>query len=218
MELGWVKCECDQRSEAENTLREMAAMRYERANSLTKLSYSLRRERYQAGTGPKGNPYYRNRTVKIWEAMACEAIPKQHVDKSPVRWNKKIAVIDGSNVAHWGENGAASLDAVKAIISFLKRDGARSIVVFDANIGFKVSGRRMSDEEIRKYLGKDIDVEIVRFGTVADTKIIKLAEKLKAPIVSNDLFRDSIRARHISKRRGFYLKEYDYGELLPPRA
>lgn len=217
-ELGWVRGECDERSDAEKRLRSMAADKYRAANALTKLSYNLRDERYQAGTGPKGNPYYRNRKVKTWEAMACEAIPNRRVDKSPIRWNKRIGVIDGSNVAHWGDEGSANLDAVKAIVLLLKREGATPIVVFDANIGFKVAGRHMNADDLINTLGGDIEVEIVQSGTVADRRIVELAEQRKAIIVSNDLFRDSLRARSIPKRRGFYLPQYDYGELLDPRA
>lgn len=216
-ELGWVRCECDERSDAEKRLRSMAADKYRAANALTKLSYNLRDERYQAGTGPKGNPYYRNRKVKTWEAMACEAIPNRRVDKSPIRWNKRIAVLDGSNVAHWGDEGSANLDAVKAIVLFLKRERATPIVVFDANIGFKVAGKHMNADDLINALGGDFEVEIVQSGTVADRRIVELAEQRKATIVSNDLFRDSLRARPIPKRRGFYLPEYHYGELLDPR-
>lgn len=217
-ELGWVRCECDERSDAEKRLRSMAADKYRAANALTKLSYNLRDEPYQAGTGPKGNPYYRNRKVKTWEAMACEAIPNRSVDKSPIRWDKRIAVIDGSNVAHWGDEGSANLDAVKAIVLFLKRENTTPIVVFDANIGFKVANRHMNADDLIDALGGDIEVEIVQSGTVADRRIVELAEQRKAIIVSNDLFRDSLRARPIPKRRGFYLPTYDYGELLDPRA
>lgn len=217
-ELGWVRCECDERSDAEKRLRSMAAEKYQAANALTKLSYNLRDERYQAGTGPKGNPYYKNRKVKTWEAMACEAIPNRRVDKSPIRWNNRIVVIDGSNVAHWGNEGFASLDAVKAIVLFLKRESATPIAVFDANIGFKVADKHMNVDELVNALGGGIEVEIVQSGTIADRRIVELAEQRKAIIVSNDLFRDSLRARPIPKRRGFFLPKYDYGELLDPRA
>jgi hypothetical protein len=149
--------------------------------------------------------------------MACEAIPNRHVDKSPIRWNKRIAVIDGSNVAHWGDEGSANLDAVKAIVLFLKRESAKPIVVFDANIGFKLAGRHMNADDLINVLGGDIEVEIVQSGTIADRRIVELAEQRKATIVSNDLFRDSLRARPIPKRRGFYLPKYNYGELLDPR-
>jgi len=216
-ELGWVSCECDERSDAEKRLRSMAADKYKAANALTKLSYNLRDERYQAGTGPKGTPYYRNRKVKTWEAMACEAIPNRHVDKSPIRWNNRVAVIDGSNVTYWGDEGFADLDAVKAIVRFLKKEGSTPIVVFDANIGFKVADKHMNVDDLVNKLGGDIEVEIVKSGTVADRRIVELAEQRKATIVSNDLFRDSLRARPIPKRRGFFLPNYDYGELLDPR-
>lgn len=217
-ELGWVRCECDDRSMAENELRSLAAGNYRTANALTKLSSSLRDERYEAGTGPRGNPYYRNRKIKTWEVMACEAIPNQAVDKSPIRWNYRSAIVDGSNVAHWGNNGFVNLGAVKEIVLFLRKEGSLPFIVFDANIGFKAADRHMDVEELVGALGGNVDIEVVPSGTVADRRIVELAEQRKATIVSNDLFRDSRRARVIPKRRGFFLPEYNYVELLDPRA
>ena len=217
-ELGWVRCECDERSTAEKRLREMAADKFKSANTLTKLSHNLRDERYQAGTGPKGNPYYRNRKVKTWEAMACEAIPERQVDKSPILWNHQLAVLDGSNIAHWGDNNRASLDTVKAIVKLLKKEGAQVFLVFDSNIGFKTEDRHVGSEELTQVFDDEVDVEVVQSGTVADRRIVELAEYHKAIIVSNDLFRDSLRARFIPKRRGFFVPEYNYAELLPPRG
>lgn len=212
-DLGWVSCDCEERSAAENRLKLLAAERYPSANVLTKLWYSVRNERYQAGTGPKGNPYYKNRSVKSWEAQACQAIPNREVDKPPVRWNDREAVVDGSNVAFWGNNDRARIEAVKCIVHLLKAEGVQPIVVFDANIGFKLAGRYMDASELTAELGSDVVVEIVPSGTIADHRVIELAEERRAVIVSNDLYRESLRARPIPKRRGFFLLDYNYGEL-----
>lgn len=217
-ELGWVRCECRDRSEAERKLKNIAAEKFKTANSLTKLSHSFENETYQAGTGPNGKPYFQNQKVKFWEAMACESIPNRSVDNSPIQWNVRETVVDGSNVCFWGDEGGASLGAVKAITQLLKKEGSKVIVVFDANIGYKVAGEHIAVEQIRKYLGGNVDVEIVQAGTVADRRIIELAERRRAIIVSNDLFRDSVKARAIPKRRGFFLPRYNYAELLAPRA
>jgi len=244
-ELGWVSCKRHKQSAAEPQLRGWAAEKFKKANVLTKLNYTLRDGTYRAGTGPKGNPYYRTRKVTTWEAMAGEAIPERQVDTSPIRWNDRMAVVDGSNVAHWGGAGApellnaiadvvdclnvehwgneegedsASLDTVKAILHLLKQEGVTPVVVFDASIGHKVAGRHTDKAALAAALSDAVDVEIVPSGTVADRRIVELAEQRKAIIVSNDLFRDSRRARPVPKRRGFFLPQYDHAELLPPRA
>ncbi|MBC6438718.1 MAG: hypothetical protein GDA52_11485 [Rhodobacteraceae bacterium] len=128
--------------------------------------------------------------------MAGEAIPDRQVDKSPIRWDNRTAVVDGSNVAHWGDDNYASLDSVKAILQLLKAEGVTPTVVFDANIGYKVANRHMDQGELAAALGGSVDVELVQSGTVADRRIVELAEQRKAIIVSNDLFRDSLRAPH----------------------
>lgn len=76
----------------------------------------------------------------------------------------------------------------------------------------------MDADDLVNALGGDIEVELVHAGTIADRRIVEIAEQRKAVIVSNDLFRDSLLARPIPKRRGFYLAEYDYAELSDPRA
>lgn len=217
-ELGWVSFECDSRSTAEKWLRKLATEKYSAGNVLTKLTCHTKDERYRAGTGPKGNPYYKTDRVKVWEAAVGEAMPDRRVDKSPQRWDPKIAVLDGSNIAHWGNQGA-SLATVARIVSYLREEGTEPIVVFDANIGFKVSPEGLAQHHLREALGPPpVKIEIVPAGTVADRRIIEIAEELGATIVSNDLFRDSRRARFIPKRRGFYLPSYDHAELGEPRT
>jgi len=198
-EWGWVKCKCNERSSAERLLRSIALEKYKSINALIKLSNN------------------ETRKIKTWEAMAVEAISNQSVDKSPIRWNSRVAVVDGSNVAYWGDKHNPSLKDVKAITHLLKKEGVDPILVFDANIGYTVENKYLDAGELEEHLGADVRVEIVQAGTVADRRIVELAEQHKAIIVSNDLFRDSLRARPIPKRRGFYLREYDHAELLKPR-
>jgi len=330
-ELGWLKCECYERGDAEQQLLRLAADKFKTANVLTKLShnFSQEEERYKTttgGTGRRVSPTethrYKTKTVvNNWQAMAGEAIPEQQVDKSPIRWDDRVAVVDGSNVTHWGGDAFnaemkhidaevkhlsealehlswallnkdpgkylnlwfdsrrkalllpiyvhvmktfedklegvlsetlrdhletfedkikrawvkrlsdlmeealtrpsedfARLASVKAILQILKAEGVTPTVVFDANIGYKVENRHMDQGEMATALGGGVAVEVVPSGTVADRRIVELAEQRKATIVSNDLFRDSLRARPIPKRRGFFLPQYDHAELLHPRA
>lgn len=214
-ELGWVKYTCEERSEAEKRLLMLAAKKYPKANVLVKLTHGLNDEEYRAGEYADGRPRIKHRKVKYWEALACQAVPKSEADQSPRKWNEKINIIDGSNVAHWESIAKPGLKPVVEVIETLECKGIKPIVVFDANIGYKIAGKHLSLDEIKEMMGVDCEVEIVPAGTIADNRIVELAELHSAPIVSNDLYRDSIKARHIPKRRGFYI--YGDAEILPAR-
>jgi hypothetical protein len=58
---------------------------------------------------------------------------------------------------------------------------------------------------------------VVDSGVNADVVIIDMADRMGAEIVSNDLFRDSIAARSVRKRRGFYVSEFGHAELMSAR-
>ena len=220
-ELGWVNTETEDRSVAERELKLRAAREHsdpnQWGNALSKLSFSFVDREVQDGERSDGSPRLRMKKFKKWEAMACHAIPMAEVDTSTRRWNERTAVVDGSNVAFWGKDDSCDLGCVKLVIDLLQAESIRPLVVFDANIGFKAEGRHLSVSELCKILGKEVSIEIVSSGTVADRRIVELAETERCMIVSNDTFRDSIRARPIPKRRGFILPEYAYAELLPPR-
>lgn len=214
-ELGWVKYTCEERSEAEKRLLMLAAKKYPKANVLVKLTHGLNDEEFQAGEYANGQPRIKHRKVKYWEALACLAVPRNEVDQSPRKWSEKINIVDGSNVAFWENADKPSFKPVAEVIQILKFKGVQPLVVFDANVGYKVSGRHLSLNEIKEMIGVDFEVEVVASGTVADRRIVELAELHSAPIVTNDLYRDSIKARHIPKRRGFYI--FDEAEILPAR-
>lgn len=214
-ELGWVKHIGEERSEAEKRLLILAAQKYPKANVIIKLTHGLNDEEYRAGEYANGKPRFKHRKVKYWEALACLAVPKNEVDQSPRKWSEKINIVDGSNVAHWESAVKPSFAPVSEVVEALECKGVKPIVVFDANIGYKVSGRHLSLEEVREMMGVSCDIEIVASGTVADRRIVELAELHSAPIVTNDLYRDSIKARHIPKRRGFYI--FGDAEILPAR-
>ena len=216
-ELGWVSCKAAQRSKAENSLKILAANTFHNANSLTKLtSTSVLVEKSNAA--PKDEVSERDDENRfLWEAMACEAIPQSHVDQVRKRADEKMVVVDGSNVAYWGAADRPFLESVAKVVELLKGESARVHVIFDASIGPAIKERSMSVEEVRREIELEGDVEIVESGTDADRRIAELAEKINGVIVSNDFFRDSLRARHVPKRRGFYLPKYKYAEILEPR-
>lgn len=214
-ELGWLKYIGEERSDAENRLRMLAAEKYQKANILVKLTHGLNNKEYQAGEYADGRPRIGHRKVKYWEALACLAVPNNEVDKSPRKWSDMINIVDGSNVAYWESMVKPSFKPVAEVVKTLECQGVKPIVLFDANIGYKVSGRHLSLKEVKEMIGFSCDIEIVASGTIADRRIVELAELHSAPIVTNDLYRDSIKARHIPKRRGFYI--FGDAEILPAR-
>ncbi|MEC9310658.1 MAG: hypothetical protein VYA97_02775 [Pseudomonadota bacterium] len=216
-DLGWVQCDLEDRGAAEHELALAAARKFDTANVLTRLTRATGKQRYQAGTGPKGNPYYKSRSVKIWQALAVEAIPEAQVDRKIRRSRKRHAVVDGSNVAHWGGDNSVSLGPVGAVTKVLSGEGVTPIIVFDANIGYKIGGKYMNAATLRAKLPGRPRVEVVDSGVNADVVIIDLAGQMGADIVSNDLFRDSIAARSVRKRRGFYVTEFGHAELMSAR-
>lgn len=214
-ELGVVRCEHRSGNAAELTLKIRAAETYPEANVLTRLSGREYQQRYRAGTGPRGKPYYKTRTRTEWTAVACHAAPPGG-DGPRAAWDGRRAVVDGSNVAFWERNSdAPGLEPVRAVVDFLRAEGVEPLVVFDASIGHRTIGRHLRKADMRRALGR-VRCEIVPAGTVADRRIIALASEMSAVIVTNDLFRDHADSRPIPKRRGFCLG--GVVELTEPRA
>lgn len=212
--LGEVSCQARSKGAAELALKRRAAERFDTANVLVGLGSRVVQERYRAGTGPRGNPFYKTRERTEWTATACEAIPEAQIGRVPPEWNPGLAIIDGSNVAYWGTPDAPALEPVRAVIDCLRREGTTPYVVFDANIGYKVKGRHLDKNEMRRALG-GVRYEIVPAGTIADVRIIELASAEAATIVTNDLFRDHPESRPIPKRRGYHAG--GVAGVLPPR-
>lgn len=221
--LGWVKSNQPERSKAEDDLARVAAAKYDGliapANVLVKLTSNERSERYQAGVGAKGNPYYKTQTVKTWEAQACHAIPLEQADKSRVRPDEKKVILDGSNIAMWpnsyGETERGYIEPLREVAKILANEGAVVSCIFDANIGYRVFQRQTSVEELEAQIGHGVSVTLMQPGRIADVALIDEALRSSGVIVSNDLFRDSIKARGVLKRRGFFVD--GYAELLPAR-
>ena len=102
------------------------------------------------------------------------------------------AVVDGSNVMHWQDN-TPRLGPVVAVLDLLDRRGYRAGVIFDANAGYKLTGRYLHDGDFGALLGIGADrVLVVPKGTQADPFLLTHASDTDAIVVSNDRFRDRI--------------------------
>lgn len=99
-------------------------------------------------------------------------------------------VIDGSNIMHWNGD-APRLDTLQEVVRRLADQGYQPGVVFDANAGYKLTGRYMDDRPLARALGLPADrVLVVPRGEPADPVILRVARDLGASVLSNDRFRD----------------------------
>jgi hypothetical protein len=102
----------------------------------------------------------------------------------------KPILIDGSNVLHW-RDGTPDITVLQQLLRSLQETGHRPAVVFDANVGYKISDRFMNDRSLAKLLGLPVkQVLVAPKGTPADPLILNAARNMQAAIISNDRFRD----------------------------
>jgi hypothetical protein len=98
--------------------------------------------------------------------------------------DRKIALVDGSNVAHSVEGGAR-IENILLICEKLADDGLEPIVVVDAALRHQID----DEAEYEKLVTKG-EIRQAPAGTDADYFILAFARELDANIVSNDRFRD----------------------------
>lgn len=135
---------------------------------------------------------------------------------------KRWLILDGSNIMHWKGNGA-DITTVQQAIQSLREKGYTPCVVFDANVGYKISNRYQGDAELAKLLGLPVNrVMVVAKGTPADEIILAAARDHDAQVVSNDRFRDWIDQHPELANEGHLVRgRYRAGRLrfdLPPAS
>jgi hypothetical protein len=102
---------------------------------------------------------------------------------------RKVAIIDGSNVAHSTEGDAAHLANIMLVREKMEEEGYEPIVVVDAALRHQVDNRREYEEMV-----EDGTLRQTPAGTDADYFILSFARELDAVVVSNDRFRDREKA------------------------
>ena len=107
----------------------------------------------------------------------------------------KRAIVDGSNVAHAGEQGAR-LATLLAVRDELVEEGYEPIIVADAALRHQID-----DKMGYERLVDDGGIQQAPAGTDADYFILALAKGLEASIVSNDRFRDGGRLADEARKR-----------------
>lgn len=101
----------------------------------------------------------------------------------------KVAIVDGSNVAHSTEHGDPKLRNILLICDKLTEEGFEPIVVVDAALRHQID----QEEEYERLVGGG-RIRQAPAGTNADYFILSFSRELEAPVVSNDRFRDHEKA------------------------
>ena len=107
----------------------------------------------------------------------------------PEQAQPRIAIIDGSNVAHATEGDAARLENILLVREKLLEEGFKPLVVVDAALRHQIDNSK--DFERLVEAG---DISQAPAGTDADYFILSFARELDALVVSNDRFRDRQKA------------------------
>jgi LPXTG-motif cell wall-anchored protein len=110
----------------------------------------------------------------------------------PAQERRPWILVDGSNVMHW-QDSTPQLSAVRQVIEHLKAKGFAPGVVFDANAGWKLSGKYLNERDFAQMLALPQDqLLVVPKGTPADPWILATARDFRARVVTNDRYRDWI--------------------------
>lgn len=102
---------------------------------------------------------------------------------------EKVAIVDGSNVAHSTEGDSARLENITLVCDRLREDGFEPIVVADAALRHQID---QADEY--EVLVESGTIRQAPAGTDADYFILSFARELDAAVVSNDRYRDRMDA------------------------
>jgi hypothetical protein len=100
-----------------------------------------------------------------------------------------VVIVDGSNVAHSTEGGPPLVSNLVAIREKLVEEGLEPIIVADAALRHQIDNAKAYEQMI-----DDGMVRQAPAGTDADYFILSFARELNASIVSNDRFRDRMKA------------------------
>ncbi len=123
-----------------------------------------------------------------WDVIGAERRARPGLFRRLLR--PRWVVVDGSNVMHW-KDGTPQIETLREVVQLLTALGYAPGVVFDANAGYKISGRYRHDWAFGKLLGlPEARIMVVPKGTPADPQILAAAGHLKARIVTNDRYRD----------------------------
>ena len=103
--------------------------------------------------------------------------------RRPARNDRRVVVIDGSNVMHWRER-TPRIETLREVIDRLRENGFTPGVVFDANAGHLLTGRYRHDDFFAQALGlARTHVMVVPKGTQADPMVLQAARNFDTPVI-----------------------------------
>lgn len=102
--------------------------------------------------------------------------------------NGRIAIVDGSNVAHASEGEQPSLENIEVVLRKLEAEGYEPVVVVDAALRHKID-----DGDGYERMVEAGRIRQAPAGTDADYFILSFARELDAVVVSNDRFKDRLK-------------------------
>ncbi len=144
--------------------------------------------------------------IALPSALASLILILRAPRRAPARAAGKWIVVDGSNVMHW-QDKAPRLSSLQLVLDRLTALGFSPGVVFDANAGYKISGRYQHELALGKLLDLPADrVLVASKGSPADPLILAAARDLGARIVSNDRFRDWAEAHPEVTKPGYLVR------------
>lgn len=202
--LGPVHLLRDNARDATAALAREAAARYPRAKAMTHLAH------HTVNGGVE------------WRAMVCAAVPLDPALRPALAEGVPFSLVDGSNVINWEKNAGTATEALLStlirVLDLLRAEGRGALVVFDATAGYALAGHYMNEVALLRALGqrRDVRVDVVHKGMVADRHLIDLGLQSGVEIITNDLYRDHPDAAFLPLRRGFAAG--GHVELLPLRV
>jgi hypothetical protein len=103
----------------------------------------------------------------LWTRRAVRRKPP--VAPPPAVDHRQTVLIDGSNVIYWLDN-TPQLAPLLQVVHDLSRQGLKPGVVFDANVGYKLTGKFMGERDLSRMLSlpKDQIVTNDRFRDWVD--------------------------------------------------
>jgi hypothetical protein len=115
-------------------------------------------------------------------------------------------VLDGSNIMHWKDN-TDEFFSLRAVTNHLSHLGYIPAIVFDANVGHKISNSFLNDRALAKLLHMPVQqLTVVSKGTPADPTILIAARNFGARVVSDDRFRDYAQTYPDINEPGFLIR------------
>jgi hypothetical protein len=98
---------------------------------------------------------------------------------------RRVAIVDGSNVAHSTEGNGPTLENIRLVCDKLREEGLEPVVVVDAALRHQIDDANGFEQLVGRG-----ELKQAPAGTDADYFILSFARELDAYVVSNDRFRD----------------------------